>query len=108
MASKLPTVTPTARCKLRLLKQLRIKDYLLLEEEVVALYQARAKRKELEDGNKKPGMPGDRETDDETMLAQLKGSPLGVGQLEEVTMRPKRRIKKGKLINRLLMMITLL
>lgn len=84
MASKLPTVTPTARCKLRLLKQLRIKDYLLLEEEVVALYQARAKRKELEEGNKKAGTTGDRETDDETMLAQLKGSPLGVGQLEEV------------------------
>src|SRR5277367_5731408 len=106
MASKLPTVTPTARCKLRLLKQLRIKDYLLLEEEVVALYQARAKRKELEDGNKKPGMPGDRETDDETMLAQLKGSPLGVGQLEEVSLPDKAN--QGKLINRLLMMITLL
>ena len=87
MASKLPTVTPTARCKLRLLKQLRIKDYLLLEEEVVALYQARAKRKELEEGNKKPRAPGpsgERETDDESMLAQLKGSPLGVGTLEEV------------------------
>lgn len=85
MASKLPTVTPTARCKLRLLKQLRIKDYLLLEEEVVALYQARAKRKELEEGNKNPVTAGgERETDDETMLAQLKGSPLGVGQLEEV------------------------
>ena len=83
MASKLPVVTPTARCKLRLLKQLRIKDYLLLEEEVVALYQARAKRKELEEGNKKPGQSGDRETDDETLLASLKGSPLGVGTLEE-------------------------
>lgn len=53
-----------------------------MEEEVVALYQNRAKKKELEDGNKKTG--GDRETDDETLLANLKGSPLGVGQLEEV------------------------
>lgn len=57
---------------------------MLLEEEVVALYQARAKRKELEDGKKKPAGPGERETDDETLLAQLKGSPLGVGTLEEV------------------------
>jgi hypothetical protein len=54
-----------------------------MEEEVVALYQARAKKKELEDGNKKAGA-GDRETDDETLLASLKGSPLGVGSLEEV------------------------
>jgi len=52
-----------------------------MEEEVVALYQARAKKKELEDGNKRSG---DREADDETLLANLKGSPLGVGQLEEV------------------------
>lgn len=52
-----------------------------MEEEVVALYQARAKKKESEDANKKTG---DRETDDETLLATLKGSPLGVGQLEEV------------------------
>ena len=52
-----------------------------MEEEVVALYQARAKKKESEDANKKSG---DRETDDETLLATLKGSPLGVGQLEEV------------------------
>jgi hypothetical protein len=82
IANKLPTVTPTARCKLRLLKQLRIKDHLLMEEEVVALYQARAKEKELKDGNKKEG--GNREADDETLLASLKGSPLGVGTLEEV------------------------
>ena len=51
-----------------------------MEEEVVALYQNRAKKKELEEGNKKSG---GRETDDETLLANLKGSPLGVGQLEE-------------------------
>jgi 26S proteasome regulatory subunit T2 len=83
VASKLPTVTPTTRCKLRLLKQLRIKDHLLMEEEVVALYQNRVKLKETEDGKK----VGDRETDDETLLANLKGSPLGVGTLEEVVSR---------------------
>jgi hypothetical protein len=52
-----------------------------MEEEVVALYQNRQKEKELKEGNKKEG---NRETDDETLLASLKGSPLGVGTLEEV------------------------
>ena len=41
----------------------------------MALYQNRAKAKEL---------AGEREMDDETLLANLKGSPLGVGSLEEV------------------------
>jgi 26S proteasome regulatory subunit T2 len=74
-------VTPNARSKLRLLKQLRIKDHLLMEEEFVALEQARIKAKELKDGSKKEG---NREADDETLLANLKGSPLGVGTLEEM------------------------
>jgi len=55
-----------------------------MEEEVVALYQARQKRKELEEGSKAPVGHGPRESDDETILANLKGSPLGVGSLEEV------------------------
>jgi 26S proteasome regulatory subunit T2 len=81
VSSKLPTVTPTARSKLRLLKQLRIKDHLLMEEEFVALHQVRVKEKELKEGTKKEGS---RDTDDETLLANLKGSPLGVGTLEEI------------------------
>ena len=32
MASKLPTVTPTSKCLLRMRKDERIKDYLLMEE----------------------------------------------------------------------------
>ena len=104
VANKLPTVTPTARCKLRLLKQLRIKDHLLMEEEVVALYQARAKRKELEEGTKAPGGHGPRDRDDETILANLKGSPLGVGSLEEVTSIGRREIGAD---SRLLMMTML-
>ncbi len=36
LGTKLPNVTPNAKCKLRLLKLERIKDWLLMEEEFVA------------------------------------------------------------------------
>ena len=36
VGGKLPAVTPNAKCKLRLLKLERLKDYLLMEEEFVA------------------------------------------------------------------------
>jgi hypothetical protein len=36
IGGKLPVVTPNAKCKLRLLKLERVKDYLLMEEEFVA------------------------------------------------------------------------
>lgn len=35
LGTKLPTVTPSARCRLRLLKLERVKDYLLMEHEFV-------------------------------------------------------------------------
>lgn len=35
MSKCLPTVTPHVRCRLRLLKMERIKDYLILEEEFI-------------------------------------------------------------------------
>lgn len=34
--NRLPTITPNTKCKLRLLKLERVKDYLLMEEEFVA------------------------------------------------------------------------
>ena len=36
VGSKLPVVTPNAKCKLRMLKLERVKDYLLMEEEFVS------------------------------------------------------------------------
>ena len=36
LGTKLPNVTPNAKCKLRLLKLERVKDWLLMEEEFVA------------------------------------------------------------------------
>jgi 26S proteasome regulatory subunit T2 len=34
-ASKLPTINPVSKCRLRLLRQERVKDYLLMEEEFI-------------------------------------------------------------------------
>jgi 26S proteasome regulatory subunit T2 len=36
LGAKLPAITPNAKCKLRLLKLERVKDWLLMEEEFVA------------------------------------------------------------------------
>ena len=35
VGARLPNITPSAKCKLRLLKLERVKDYLLMEEEFV-------------------------------------------------------------------------
>jgi len=71
LGSKLPTVTPNARCKLRLLKMERIKDYLLMEHEFV---QTQEQLK-----------PHDERTEeDRSKVDDLRGSPLSVGSLEEI------------------------
>ena len=67
---KLPTVTPSTKCRLKLLRMDRMKDYMLLEQEFIKNQEAlrpQAERKEEE-----------REKVDE-----LRGSPLVVGTLEE-------------------------
>lgn len=67
---KLPTVTPSTKCRLKLLRLDRIKDYMLLEQEFIKNQEAfrpQAERKEEE-----------REKVDE-----LRGTPLVVGNLEE-------------------------
>ncbi|OZJ05436.1 26S protease regulatory subunit 4 [Bifiguratus adelaidae] len=69
--SKLPAVYPTTRCKLKLLKNERIKDYLLMEEEFV-INQERLKP--LEEKNE----------EERTRVDDLRGSPMGVGNLEEI------------------------
>ena len=68
--TKLPTVTPSSKCRLKLLRLERIKDYMLLEQEFIKnqeTFRPQAERKEEE-----------REKVDE-----LRGSPLVVGSLEE-------------------------
>ncbi|KAI9142273.1 26S proteasome subunit P45 [Paraphysoderma sedebokerense] len=70
-SSKLPAVFPTTRCRLKLLKMERIKDYLLMEEEFV-VNQERLKPQE------------DKAQEERTRVDDLRGSPMGVGTLEEI------------------------
>ncbi|CAJ0752823.1 20587_t:CDS:2 [Entrophospora sp. SA101] len=67
----LPTLFPTTRCRLKLLKMERIKDYLLMEEEFVQ-NQERLKPQE------------EKAQEERTRVDDLRGSPMGVGTLEEI------------------------
>ncbi len=63
--------TPATKCKLRLLKLDRVKDYLLMEEEFVA-GQERLKPQE------------DKNEEDWSEVDDLRGFPMSVGNLEEI------------------------
>lgn len=71
LGSKLPNITPNAKCKLRLLKLERVKDWLLMEEEFVQ-NQERLKPQE------------ERNEEDRSKVDDLRGSPMTVGTLEEI------------------------
>ncbi|KAK9861295.1 hypothetical protein WJX84_009609 [Apatococcus fuscideae] len=71
LGTQLPTVVPNAKCKLRLLKLERVKDWLLMEEEFVRT-QEQLKPQE------------DRNEEDRTKVDDLRGSPMSVGSLEEI------------------------
>lgn len=64
---------PNTRCRLKLLKQERIKDYLTMEEEFVA-------NQEL----LKPSLSTDKNLEERTRVDDLRGSPMSVGALEEI------------------------
>jgi len=70
-ASRLPSVAPSSKCKLRLLKLERVRDYLLLEEEYVT-NQERLKPAEA------------RNQADRSKVDDLRGTPMSVGSLEEM------------------------
>lgn len=70
-STKLPAVHPNTRCRLKLLKMERIKDHLLLEEEFVH-NQERLKPQE------------DKAAEERNRVDDLRGSPMGVGTLEEI------------------------
>merc|ERR1711988_294618 len=70
-ASKLPMITPHTKCRLRLLKQERIKDYLLMEEEFIK-NQERLKPQE------------EKNEEERSKVDDLRGTPMSFGSLEEI------------------------
>ena len=70
-SARVPTVVPATKCKLRLLKLERVKDYLLMEEEFV-LRQEQVKPQE-ETAQK-----------ERAKVEDLRGSPMNVASLEEM------------------------
>lgn len=68
---RLPSVVPTTKCKLRLLKTERIKDFLLLEEEFL-------RNQEL----LRPKVQ--KEEEERLKIDELRGTPTHVGTLEEI------------------------
>jgi 26S proteasome regulatory subunit T2 len=88
-AAKLPTVYPTARCKLRYLRMQRIHDHLLLEEEYVENQERLRKAKAVKEGNAPAAANAgegaeDRNADERSRVDDMRGSPMGVGNLEEL------------------------
>lgn len=71
-AYKLPAVNPISKCKLRMLRLERIKDHLLIEEEFLS--NCKVDEKSVED----------KEQEDFKRVEELRGTPMGVGTLEEI------------------------
>lgn len=69
--NRLPQVGPSAKCKLRLLRLERVKDYLMMEEEFITNQEALRPKEEKAEEERKG-------------IDEIRGSPLGVGTLEEI------------------------
>jgi len=69
--NKTPQVVPNSKCKLRLLKLDRVKDFLLLEAEFIRNHEVFKPHEE-------------RDQEEREKLEELRGSPLAVGSLEEL------------------------
>merc|ERR1711939_1233344 len=69
--AKTPAIYPTQKCRLRLLKLERVKDYLLMEEEFV---KNQERLKPTEDNAK----------EELNKVDELRGTPMGVSTLEEM------------------------
>jgi 26S proteasome regulatory subunit T2 len=86
-ATKLPTIYPTARCKLKYLRMQRVHDHLLLEEEFVE-NQERIRKAKAQNNTTPASANGDleldRNADERSRVDDMRGSPMGVGNLEEM------------------------
>ncbi|KAI9220812.1 P-loop containing nucleoside triphosphate hydrolase protein [Blastocladiella britannica] len=92
-ANKLPPVFPTTRCRLKLLKLERIKDYLNIEEEFVSNQEAlkpvqesakRAAALEAAGGDPRAAAAAASESDERSKVDELRGSPMSVSTLDEI------------------------
>lgn len=85
-AAKLPTVFPSARCKLRYLRMQRIHDHLLLEEEYVENQEQirKAKAASVPQPATNDSDAADRNADERGRVDDIRGTPMGVGNLEEL------------------------
>lgn len=85
-AAKLPAVYPSQRCKLRLLRMQRVHDHLLLEEEYVENQERLRKAKTAKDSSAPVAADdaADRNADERGRVDDMRGSPMGVGTLEEM------------------------
>ncbi|DAZ97040.1 TPA: hypothetical protein N0F65_012909 [Lagenidium giganteum] len=70
-AVRIPPVYPTAKCKLRLLKLERIKDFLLMEQEFIQNQEVMKPKHE-------------KDEEERSKVDDLRGTPMGVGTLEEL------------------------
>jgi len=70
-AIRIPVVTPHTKCRLRLLKLERIKDYLLMEEEFIQNQEVLKPQEE-------------KAQEERSKVDDLRGSPMSVGSLEEM------------------------
>mmetsp|Transcript_7820 Transcript_7820/g.5866 ORF Transcript_7820/g.5866 Transcript_7820/m.5866 type:complete len:446 (+) Transcript_7820:35-1372(+) len=70
-AVKVPQVYPSVKCKLRLLKLERIKDYLLMEQEFIRNQEAKKPREDQQDSER-------------AKVDEIRGNPMAVGTLEEM------------------------
>lgn len=85
-AAKLPQIYPTSRCKLRYLRMQRVHDHLLLEEEFVENQERLRKAKDVKEGAAPvtAGEGPDAHADERGRVDDMRGSPMGVGTLEEM------------------------
>jgi 26S proteasome regulatory subunit T2 len=70
-SNRLPAITPHTRCKLKLLRLERVKDYLIMETEFIS-NQERLKPRE------------EKTLEERSKVDELRGTPMGVGTLEEI------------------------
>lgn len=70
-STKLPQINPLSKCRLRLLRQERVKDYLLMEQEFI-MNQERLKPQ------------GEQKEKERVKVDELRGTPMTVGNLEEI------------------------